>query len=67
MLVVEYVVEFVRIKGIDNVVAHGRSRLDADYDSDIVLPEITQDKQGMFTAYCMAKLESTNLSQPLWP
>jgi hypothetical protein len=50
----EYDVEFVHIKGIDNVVADGLSRLDADYDSESVPPEITQDEQGMFSAYCMA-------------
>jgi hypothetical protein len=54
MLVEEYDVEFVHIKGIDNVVADGLSRLDADYDSEFVPPEITQDEQGMFSAYCMA-------------
>jgi hypothetical protein len=57
MLVEEYNVEFVHIKGIDNVVADRLSRLDADCDSDIVFPEITQDEQGMFSAYCMANLE----------
>jgi hypothetical protein len=57
MLVEEYNVAFVQIKGIDNVVADGLSCLDADYDSDIVLPEITQDEQGIFSAYCMANLE----------
>jgi hypothetical protein len=41
MLVEEYDVEFVHIKGIDNVVADGLSRLDADYDSEFVPPEIT--------------------------
>jgi hypothetical protein len=57
MLVEEYHVEFVLIKGIDNVVADGVSRLDADYDSEFVPPEITQDEQGMFSAYCMANLD----------
>jgi hypothetical protein len=57
MLVEEYDVEFVHIKGIDNVVADGLSRLDADYDSEFVPTEITQDEQGMFSAYCMANLE----------
>jgi 2,3-bisphosphoglycerate-independent phosphoglycerate mutase len=38
MLVEEYDVEFVHIKGIDNVVAGGLSRLDADYDSEFVPP-----------------------------
>jgi hypothetical protein len=41
MLVKEYDVEFVHIKGIDNVVADGLSLLDADYDSEIVHSEIT--------------------------
>jgi hypothetical protein len=53
----EYDVEFVHIKGIDNVVADGLSRLDADYDSESVPPEITQDEQGMFSVYCMANLD----------
>jgi hypothetical protein len=45
MLVEEYDVEFVHIKGsIDNVVADGLSRLDADYDSEFVPPPITQDE-----------------------
>jgi hypothetical protein len=57
MLVEHYNVEFVHIKGIDNVIADGLSRLDADYHSDFVLPEITQDEQGMFSAYCLANLE----------
>jgi hypothetical protein len=57
MLVEEYDVEFVNIKGIDIVVADGLSRLDADYDSEFVPPPITQDKQGLFSAYCMANLE----------
>jgi hypothetical protein len=57
MLVEEYDVKFVHIKGIDNVVADGLSHLDADYDSEFVPPEITQDEQGMFSAYCMANLD----------
>jgi hypothetical protein len=57
MLVEEYDVEFIHIKGIDNVVADGLSRLDADYNSEFVPPPITQDKQGLFSAYCMANLE----------
>jgi hypothetical protein len=56
-------VEFVHIKGIDNVVADGLSHLDADYDSEIVHPEITQDKQGMFSAYCMANFEGLDDEQ----
>jgi hypothetical protein len=38
MLVEEYDVEFVQIEDIDNVVADGLSRLDADYNSEIVHP-----------------------------
>jgi hypothetical protein len=32
-------------------------------DSDIVLPEITQDEQGMLSAYCMANLEGLDDEQ----
>jgi hypothetical protein len=63
MLFEEYDVEFVHIKGIDNVVTDGLSHLDADYDSKIVHPEITQDQQGMFSAYCMANLEGLDEEQ----
>ena len=63
MLVEEYDVEFVHIKGIDNVVADGLSPLDADCDSEIVQPEITQDEQGMFSAHCMASLDGLDNEQ----
>jgi hypothetical protein len=58
MIVEEYNVEFVHIKGIYNIIADGLSHLDAeDYDSEFVPPSITQDEQGLFSAYCMATLE----------
>ena len=57
MLVEEHDVELVHVKGIDNVVADGLSCLDADYDSEFLPPEITQDELGMFSAYCIANLE----------
>jgi hypothetical protein len=57
MLVEEYDLEFEHTKGINHVVADGLSRLDAAYDSDIELPEIIQDEQGMFSACCMVNLE----------
>jgi hypothetical protein len=40
MLVEEYNEEFVHIKGTNNVVADGLSRLDADYDLKSVHPEV---------------------------
>ena len=63
MLVEEYDVEFVHIKGVENVVADGLSRLDADYESEVELTEITQNEQGMFSAYCMARLEGLENEQ----
>ncbi len=63
MLVEEYDVEFVHIKGVDNVVADGLSRLDADYDTEVDTTEITQDEQGLFSAYCMARLEGLDDEQ----
>jgi hypothetical protein len=32
--------------------------LDVDHDSKDELQEVSQDEQGMFSAYCMANLDS---------
>jgi hypothetical protein len=63
MLVEEYDVEFVHIKGVDNVVADGLSRFDADYNTKVDTTEITQDEQGMFSAYYMANLDGLDDEQ----
>ena len=59
----EYDAEFLHIKGVENVVADGLSRLDVDYDTDVKQPDITQKEQGQFTAYCMASLEGLDKDQ----
>jgi hypothetical protein len=51
------------MKGINNVVADGLSGLDANYDSEIVHPETTQDEQGMFSGHCMASLDGLDVEQ----
>ena len=58
MLIEEYDCTIHHIPGKDNIVADGLSPLDADFDSEIEYPNISEDEQGVFSAYCIANMEA---------
>jgi hypothetical protein len=39
------------------------SHIYADYNSKVELQEVSQDEQGMFSAYCMENLESLDKNE----